>query len=63
METEVKLSNGMKILIDFNRENGYQITKVTCFRVRGNKTNKRQSLLDIIEGCKKELEVIYEHGE
>jgi hypothetical protein len=61
-EIEIKLDSGKKVLIDFSQEVGYSETKAKCFRV-GEAMNKRQDLLDIIEGCTKELEVIYEHDE
>jgi hypothetical protein len=59
---EIKLDSGKKVLLDFTEEVGYSETIAKCFRA-GEKINKRQDLLDIIEGCTKELEVIYEHGE
>jgi hypothetical protein len=59
--TEVKLDSGKKILLTFSEEVGYAETIAKCFRV--GEMNKRQQLLDIIEGCHKELEVIYEHDE
>ena len=58
---EVKLDIGKKVLLTFSEEVGYAETLAKCFRV--GEMNKRQHLLDIIEGCKKELEVIYEHDE
>jgi hypothetical protein len=58
---EVELDNGKKVLLTFIEEIGYSKTLVRCFRV--GEINKRQHLLDIIEGCQKELEVIYEHNE
>jgi hypothetical protein len=58
---EVKLDSGKKVLLTFNEEVGYAETIAKCFRV--GEINKRQHLLDIIEGCQKELEVIYEHNE
>lgn len=61
-ELEIKLDSGKKVLIDFSQEVGYSETRAKCFRA-GEKINKRQDLLDIIEACTKELEVIYEHGE
>ena len=60
-ELEIKLDSGNKITIIFDQQIGYYETRVGCFRV--GEMNKRQNLLDIIEGCQKELEVIYEHDE
>ena len=59
-ETEVKLDNDNKILITYQQEVGYAETRIRCFRT--GEENKRQNLLDIIEACQKELEVIYELG-
>ncbi|MFA6396901.1 MAG: hypothetical protein WCW84_13135 [Sulfurimonas sp.] len=61
IELEIKLDSGKKILLTFSKEVGYAETTAKCFRV--GEMNKRQNLLDIIEGCQKELEVIYEHNE
>jgi hypothetical protein len=58
---EIKLDSGKKVLLTFSEEVGYAETRVGCFRV--GEMNKRQHLLDIIEACHKELEVIYEHDE
>jgi hypothetical protein len=58
---EVKLDSGKKVLLTFSEEVGYSDTIVRCFRAE--QMNKRQHLLDIIEGCQKELEAIYEHDE
>jgi hypothetical protein len=58
---EVKLDSGKKVLLTFSEEIGYAETLARCFRV--GEMNKRQNLLDIIEACQKELEVIYEHDE
>ena len=60
-ETEVTLDNNNKVLITYQKEAGYAETRIRCFRA--GEQNKRQNLLDIIEGCQKELEVIYEHDE
>lgn len=61
-ELEIKLDSGKKVLIDFTQEVGYSETRVKCFRA-GEKINKRQDLLDIIEACGKELEHLYENDE
>jgi len=61
-ELEIKLDSGRKILLSFEQEKGYSITIAKCWRAN-EFINKRQDMLDIIEGCQKELEVIYEHDE
>jgi hypothetical protein len=60
-ELEIKLDSNRKITITLEQQTGYSQTKAKCFRV--GEMNKRQDLLDIIEGCQKELEVMYEHDE
>jgi hypothetical protein len=54
---EVKLDSGKKVLLTFSEGVSYAETIAKCFRV--GEMNKRQHLLDIIEACQKELEIIY----
>jgi hypothetical protein len=61
-EIEVTLDSQKKITITYEQQVGYSQTKAKCFRV-GEAMNKRQDLLDIIEACGKELEVMFEHDE